>query len=91
MKKKIPSSSEIKEIENTRIYHSKGKNFFTCDYCMDQFSKSPLSKNMTPRDYGMYEASNYSFTYPNGEKADIVVIWCKRCGNRIWDNRLSDL
>lgn len=88
MNKKSFLASERKEIENTRIYHSKGKNFFSCDYCMDQFAKSPLSETMTPRDYGMYEASKYSFRYPDGEKSDIVVVWCKRCGNSIWDNRI---
>lgn len=87
MKKNTFLPSEIKEIENKRIYHSKGKNFFSCEYCLKQFTGSSLSETMTPRDYGMYEASNYSFTYPNGEKSDIVVVWCKRCGNRIWDSR----
>lgn len=82
-----PTEEEIEVIENTEIHYRKAKQFFHCKGCIEQFMDSELHDVMTPREYGLYEISSYDFKYPNGEIEEIVVVWCKRCGKRIWDGR----
>jgi len=87
MKKVFFTSSQIEEIQNTELSYNKAKNFLQCKHCTDQFLGTPLHETMTPKEYGIYEVSNYTFTYPKGLKEDIIVVWCKRCGRHIWDSR----
>lgn len=81
------TSTQIDDIKNTKLSYVKGKDFIHCNSCIRKFLDTPISASMTEREYGMYEASNYTFTYPDGKKEDIVVIWCKRCGRNLWDSR----
>ena len=84
MKKKIKSSNIDSE---SGLDYSLVKSFMHCAHCMEQFLGSPLHDVMTPGEYGLYEASRYPFTYSDGTHADIVVVWCKRCGRSVWDSR----
>jgi hypothetical protein len=85
--KKTLRKSNMKEIEDKVLHYGRAKNFLHCRGCMEYFIESPLHEHMTPRDWGMYEASTYVFTYPGGKKGDIIVFWCKRCSKPIWDSR----
>jgi hypothetical protein len=82
-----PTAEEIKEIEAKELNVNKAKNFFHCGNCIEQFLGSSLHKVMTPKEYGLYEVSTYEFAYPNGTRAEIMVVWCKRCGKSVWDSR----
>lgn len=75
------------ETENKELKYGKSKNFLHCAHCIKQFMGSELNETMTARDYGMYEVSGYPFVYPDGTRADIVVVWCKRCNRKVWDSR----
>lgn len=88
--KKDPTEQEIKRIEETTLDYKKAKQFFHCKHCIDQFLGSELHEIMSPKDYGMYEVSTYSFQYPDGSKAEIIVVWCKRCGRKVWDSRMYE-
>ena len=81
------TKDEIEEIKNKELSYVKAKDFFRCKNCIDKFSKSALNKTMSPREYGMYEVSKYTFRYPRSRKAEVIVVWCKRCGRNIWDSR----
>lgn len=83
------TENEIKQIEKTVLDYKKMKEFFHCKYCIEQFIGSELHDVMTPKDYGMYEAGTLNFTYPDGRNEEIAVVWCKRCGRRVWDSRRS--
>ena len=85
------TKDEIKNIEATEIDYTKTKTFFHCKNCIEQFMGSPLHQSMTPRDYGVYEVGSLAFTYPDGSIKDIVVVWCKRCGKIVWDNRMLNI
>lgn len=78
---------DIKIIENIQLDYKKSKNFFHCKNCIEQFLGSELNKIMTPKEYGLYEIGMYDFCYPDGTMATIPVVWCKRCGKRVWDGR----
>lgn len=82
-----PTEEEIKKIDDTNLVYRKSKTFFHCRNCIEQFKGSPLHESMTPREYGIYEASSYDFTYPDGTVAEIYVVWCRRCGRDVWDSR----
>ena len=81
------TETEIKQIEATNLDYKKTKEFFHCKYCIEQFLGSELHDVMTPKDYGMYEVGTIDFIYPGGEKDEIAVVWCKRCGRKVWDSR----
>ena len=83
----IYSSEEKDKIASVILNKNKAKGFMHCSYCLKQFEGSQLHGVMTPRAYGMYEASLYPFVFPGGIKEEIVVVWCKRCGRPIWDSR----
>jgi formylmethanofuran dehydrogenase subunit E len=85
--KKGFTDKEIEQIAGTPIEHDKTKTYFHCKGCMESFLESPLHKVMSPREYGLYEIGTSEFEYPDGKKVDIVVVWCKRCGLRVWDSR----
>jgi uncharacterized protein with PIN domain len=78
---------EIKQVEKTALEYKKTKEFFHCKHCIEQFLGSELHDIMTPRDYGMYEVGLYDFKMPDGSTSEIVVVWCKRCGRKVWDGR----
>lgn len=65
--------------------------FLHCKHCLSKYLKARKKNNgvskESPRGTIHYEASDYVFTYPNGIKANILVIWCKTCGRSIWDSR----
>ena len=82
-----PTGTEIRQIEKIPIDYKRAKEFFHCKHCIEQFLGSELHDIMTPKDYGMYEVGTYEFAYPDGSKADIAVVWCKRCGRKVWDSR----
>lgn len=86
MKKRL-SKIEIEQIDGFQFDYKKAKSFLHCKNCIDQFLGSQLHEVMTPREYGMYEASTYDFTYPDGSISTIIVFWCKRCGRSMWDSR----
>lgn len=75
------------EVDTRRLNYNKAVSFFHCKDCIEQFLGSELHESMTPREYGLYEVSNYEFEYPNGEKAMIIAVWCKRCERSVWDSR----
>lgn len=85
--KEKPTKNDIHHIEIADISYRKAKKFFHCKNCIEQFLGSPLHEVMTPKEYGMYEVSTYDFSYPDGSIAEIIVVWCKRCGRKIWDGR----
>jgi len=90
MNKKVFTSLQKKKIKDRVLSISKAKDFFHCKSCEVQFDSGPLKQSMTLRDFGLYEISKYAFLYPGKKKSvDIVVVWCKRCGRNIWDNRLE--
>lgn len=76
-----------KNIDSVPLDYKKTKQFYHCKYCTEQFIGSELHKVMTPKEYGLYEVGAYDFEYPNGDKAVITVVWCKRCGRPVWDSR----
>jgi formylmethanofuran dehydrogenase subunit E len=76
-----------KKIDSIPLEYKKTKEFFHCKYCTEQFLGSDLHQVMTPKEYGLYEVGSYEFTYPDGNKAMIAVVWCKRCGRNVWDSR----
>lgn len=81
------SKAQILRVKNIPLNRSRAKGFFQCKDCAEEFKKNNLSEFLSIKEYGMYEASLYCFEYPDGKKADIVVIWCKRCGKPVWDSR----
>ena len=81
------SETKIKEIKGVELFSKKAKKFFECKGCIKKLMESGSREYLTPREYGMYEASLYPFVYPSGEKTEIVVIWCKRCKSVVWDSR----
>jgi uncharacterized protein with PIN domain len=85
--KKDLSENEIRQIEKIPLDYKQTREFFHCKHCIEQFMGSELHDIMTPRDYGMYEVGVYDFVYPDGSLAPIVVVWCKRCGRKVWDGR----
>ena len=87
MRKRDFNRFQINEIKNMELSYNKAKDFFQCKHCINEFMNNSLHEHMTPREYGMYEASFYPFIYPGGKKAQIVVVWCKRCGRVVWDSR----
>jgi len=87
MDKKSFTPSQIDEIRSAGINRSKAKNFLQCESCIKEFTDSLLGDILTSREYGLHEASFYTFIYPGGNKVDILVLWCKRCGGYIWDSR----
>ena len=90
MDNKMFTEEEKNEINSVTLNYHKAKGFMHCSYCLKQFNGSPLHESMTPREYGMYEVSSYTFSYPGGVKKDVVAVWCKRCGRPVWDSRLLE-
>ena len=84
---KIMTKKEIQKIMSTKLDYKKAGMFLHCKTCLDKFLGSKDNKKMSPRDFGSYEISDYVFTYPNKLKANILVLWCKRCGKEVWDSR----
>jgi uncharacterized protein with PIN domain len=86
--KKEPGALEVEQrhINSVVMDYKNTKKFFHCKHCIEQFLGSELHDIMTPKDYGMYEVGTYDFPYPKG-KEEIVVVWCKRCGRKVWDGR----
>lgn len=81
------NKKERDQLEEIQLDYKKAKGFVHCKNCTEQFLHSPLHEIMTPREYGMYEVSTYPFVYPDKKVRDIIVLWCKRCGNKVWDSR----
>ena len=81
------TKKEIQKIMNTKLDYKKAGMFLHCKNCLDPFLKSKEHEKMSARDWGEYEISDYVFTYPNKLKANILVLWCKRCGKEVWDSR----
>lgn len=83
----ITNKANIKKIQSQKLDYKKAGMFLHCKHCMDGFLGGGLHEIMTPRDFGMYEISDYPFEYPDGATANIMAVWCKRCGRRVWDSR----
>jgi hypothetical protein len=79
--------SEIKQIEEAQLDYKETKKFLHCKNCIEQFLGSELNESMTPRDYGIYEVGICDFLYPDGTRRDVIVMWCRRCGRKVWDSR----
>lgn len=77
------------KIEDTKLDYQKAEMFLHCESCLKDFMDSIDYKAsmLSPRDAMSYEVSSYPFTYPNGVTANIIVVWCKDCGKKVWDTR----
>lgn len=78
---------KIKHVDNKSFDYKKTKLFLHCKECIEQFLNSELHKIMTPKEYGLYEVGISDFTYSDGTVVEVVVVWCKRCGKKVWDGR----
>jgi hypothetical protein len=67
--------------------YSQVNEFLHCKDCLEKFIGSKLYDEMSPQDYGNYEFGTCNYVYPDGEEAEIVTIWCKRCHKCVWDSR----
>jgi len=85
---KLNKKDQLK-IEETKLDYEKAGMFLHCKECLEPFLKSLDYKAglISPRNAMAYEASSYPFAYPNGTVANIMVIWCKNCGKKVWDSR----
>lgn len=81
------TEDEKKKIHRTKLAYKNTRHFLHCKDCIDKFLASDLSKVMTQKDYSIYEVGTMDFKYPDGKTEKIMVVWCKRCKNRIWDSR----
>lgn len=83
------SSEEIKKTSKIKLDYEKANQFLHCKDCLTKFLKSADYKAglFSPKEYMEYEVSSYPFKYPNGHTANILVVWCKKCGKEVWDSR----
>lgn len=81
------TDKEIETIKNEQLNIDDSEMFLHCKECLQKFLGSPSHSTMTPSEAMEYEASAVPLTYPNGKTALVVVIWCKRCGKKVWDSR----
>jgi len=65
------------------IKYEETKRFLHCGNCINQFVGSDLHEVMTPREYGLYEIG-----VSEVENKEIVVVWCRRCGMKVWDSTI---
>lgn len=84
-----PSPEKIKEIFAKEIvYGSENcKLALHCKSCLDEHNNGPYKDVMSPHEAMSYEAWAYEFEYAGGFKAGIVVVFCKKCGRKVWDSR----
>lgn len=78
---------EQRAVVRTPVKYADSEQFLHCQKCLSKFLESGQHSIMSPHDAMEYEASIVPFKYPDGVTARIVVIWCKRCGDRVWDSR----
>lgn len=61
-----------------KIKYEDAKVFFHCRNCSEQFLKSDLHKEMSPRDYSQYEVSLHEI-----DNKKVIAVWCKRCQKEV--------
>jgi hypothetical protein len=67
--------------------YSKAEMFMHCKFCLNQYNVTDVKYEYSPHEWLNYEASDYPYEYPDGTKARIIVVWCKRCKQKVWDSR----
>jgi hypothetical protein len=85
------SDEEKKEIMERTLKYEDGFRFLHCSHCLGEYlaereANGGVSKE-SPRDAMNYEKSSVPFTYPDGTTANILALWCKKCGRPVWDTR----
>ena len=83
---KKPTEKQIKEIFKTELSQDNVKMYFHCKACLPK-KHEYFPAGESPQSFMSYEVSSYGFTYPSGVMANILVVWCKKCGKSIWDSR----
>ncbi len=81
------SQEEKKKIMAVKLSYKNSKMFLHCQSCLGPFLNSAEHAKMSPREAMNYEVSSCPFKYPDGMVANIIVVWCKRCGRSVWDSR----
>lgn len=75
------------ETFKVKLDYKKVSNFLHCGDCLDKYNKSSLRHSLSPHEAMSYELSGYHFVYPDGKKAHILVVWCRKCKKSVWDSR----
>jgi hypothetical protein len=75
--------SDIGKTMKIKLDYKKANMFAHCNHCL----KKGLPYNESPDSYMNYQMTSYPFTYPDKTKANILVVWCKKCKREIWDSR----
>lgn len=82
------SKKDIIKIMSTKLNKDQKDQFFIhCNKCLEKYSNSEERLKRSPHDAMNYEMSSYPFTMPDKTRVGIAVLWCKRCGNKVWDSR----
>ena len=81
------TKKELKEIFEKEIKYEEATMFMHCQNCLSKFIGSELHSYKSAHEAMEYEVSSAPFVYPDGTKASVLVVWCKKCGKEVWDSR----
>ena len=77
------TEEQIKKTLNTQLHPENIIQYLQCVECL----KKGLPRDESVKSFMHQIGATYGFTYPDGTRAQILVLWCKRCGKSIWDSR----
>ena len=62
------------------------KQFLHCKSCFEKLRESKELENSSPRDAMNYEIGVYPYIYKDGHKEGVIVVWCKKCKQMVWNS-----
>ena len=86
MSEAIFNYKEREKIKKKKPTRDDIDGYFHCPKCMQNYEAGSLGEG-SPRDVLHYEPGTALYTYPDGVTARIITIWCKNCGELVWDSR----
>ena len=73
--------------EKKKITVDDCKMFMHCKHCIEDFYAGKFGKGEAPKDAITYCIGSVAFEYSKEVGANIVAVFCNRCGRPVWDSR----
>ncbi len=81
------TKKQIEIVGKKKITVKDGKMFMHCRHCMKEYEKGKFGRGLSPKEAMTYCVASVPFKYTKKESANIIGIFCNRCGRPVWDSR----
>jgi hypothetical protein len=85
------SKQDKEQVMAVQLTYEDVLNFGHCKECLGEYMAEREANggesDQSPQEVMAYELGSCPFVYPDGTRASVVSVWCKKCHRLVWDSR----